>query len=268
MGPGATCRPALGGHPAQAEAHARERRRGDERRGDARTCVSCACGPSCARSSRAGPGRLEPRRLRLSWTPGTRRAGADSTRTSTARSTRPAPPSSTPPGAGSRTRCSGRARQGGARRARTARPQRRAARDQWLERVQRLVVVRPEGPAGLAGATRCGRVQDAVLRRGRCREVRGLAVGRARRGGRRARGGAGDGFDRVASRRDGGADPVRTGDPHPDRCAARTSPRSSRRSRSPRTGRDRLGGARERGATPRPHLARPLRACRLGRLRT
>ena len=67
-----------------------------------------------------------------------------------------------------------------------------------------------------AGATRRGCVRDAVLRRRRRREVRGVAVGGPRRGGRRARGGTGDGSDRLARRRHGGADPVRTRDPHPD----------------------------------------------------
>ncbi len=101
-------------------------------------------------------------------------------------------------------------------RAREARAERSPALVGRLERVQRLVVVRPEGPA-LAPRTRRRRaLPDPVLRRRRRREVRRVALGGARHGGCGARGDAGDRPVRLARRRDGRADHVRPGNPHAD----------------------------------------------------
>ena len=114
-----------------------------------------------------------------------------------------------------------------------------------VERVQRLVVLRGEGPAGPARTTRPRRVLDAVLRRRRRRAVCGVAVGGPRRGCRRARGDAGK--RPTAWRADATAERIRFAPGIlPGRCAGRTGRRSSRRSRSPRTGRGEAFRARAR----------------------
>ena len=119
----------------------------------------------------------------------------------------------------------------GTRRAREARAERPAARSDGLERVQRLVVVRPEGPAlasrpPVAGAfeTRfCGAATSA-----KCAASLWAALDTAT-----AQLEATQGADAVgvARRRDRRADPASRPGSSRGRCAARTSRRSSRRSR-------------------------------------
>ena len=112
VGPGAARRPALGRHPAAAEAHARERRRRDERRRDPGPAAHARLAGRSATCSRGEPARRARRRRPRSSMPGSHPAAAGSTPTSTARSTRRAPRSWTRRGARSPTpssrRCSTR----------------------------------------------------------------------------------------------------------------------------------------------------------------
>ena len=196
--PGAARRPALGRHPAATEAHARERRRRDERRRDPGPAAHAGLAGRSddVLARRTGDAARDGGGSRSS-TRGSQPAAAGSTRTSTGRSTLRAPRSWTPGGRDRQRRARTRARRpGSAPSSRKLVPNTRRS-PLGLERVQRLVVVRPEGPP-LASRPR-GRtaVPDAVLRRRRRREVRGVAVG----GARRSNGAAGCGPGRPTRRR-------------------------------------------------------------------
>ena len=207
-----------------------------------------------ADASRDGGGRAARRRLvRVA-------AAAGSTRTSTARSTLPG--AAVLDAAWSRDR-ERRARRrcsaGSSPSSRSSCPTTRRSRRR-LERVQRRVVlVRRQGPPHAARAPGEGAVRDAVLRRGRRRDVRGVAVGaRSTRRPRRSR------RRRAPTRPPGAPTRPRSGSrsrrgSSPTDALDRTSRRSSRRSRSARTG---------SGATAPPRRTGVgAAACGLGRLR-
>ena len=141
---------------SRREAHARERRRGDERRGDAGSSPPPRLAGR-ARGARARePAPRAPPPRRRGSTSGSRPVAAGSTQTSTGRSTRAGAAvldASLEPPRERRSRT--RARPGAARRARHARRNRPAAQRERVERLQRLVVVRPQGSPRRFSVARC-----------------------------------------------------------------------------------------------------------------